>query len=77
VGVDGGGLDDLLGLCVIGRERDTGAAGVGRAWAHEIVLERRKEIAEQLRDLATAGEIVLVGARGRRRAARRHREQVH
>jgi phage terminase large subunit-like protein len=61
IGIDGGGLDDLLGLYVLGRERETGTwLGWGKAWAHEIVLERRKEIAEQLQGLADAGELVLV-----------------
>lgn len=52
VGVDGGGLDDLLGLCVIGREKVTRRWLVWcKAWAHRIVLERRKEIASKLIDL--------------------------
>lgn len=60
-GIDGGGLDDLLGLNLLGRERGTGKwLAWFRAWAHEIVLERRKEIAPRLRDLALAGDLVLV-----------------
>lgn len=60
-GVDGGGLDDLLGLAVIGRERDTGRwLHWGRAWAHPSVLERRKEIAPRLQDFAKEGDLVLV-----------------
>lgn len=61
VGIDGGGLDDLLGLCVMGRERGTRRwLSWNRAWAHEIVLERRKEIAPRLLDFAKAGDLVLV-----------------
>lgn len=60
-GVDGGGLDDLLGLAVIGRERDTGRwLHWGRAWAHPSVLERRKEIAPRLQDFSKEGDLVLV-----------------
>lgn len=65
VGIDGGGLDDLLGLVVLGRE-----AGSRRwlhwahAWAHEIVLERRKELVPQLRDLERAGDLTLVAVPG-------------
>jgi phage terminase large subunit-like protein len=61
VGIDGGGLDDLLALAVIGRE-----AGSGRwlhwahAWCHPGVLERRKEIAPRLRDLQKAGDLTIV-----------------
>jgi phage terminase large subunit-like protein len=61
VGIDGGGLDDLLGLAVIGRERVTGNWLVWtRAWAHKIVLERRKEVAQQLLDFEAARELTIV-----------------
>lgn len=60
-GVDGGGLDDLLGLGVIGREQDTGRwLHWGRAWAHPSVLDRRKEIAPRLHDFEKNGDLVLV-----------------
>ncbi|GGD30852.1 terminase large subunit [Aureimonas glaciei] len=51
VGVDGGGLDDLLGFCVIGRCKATRDwLAWCRAWAQDDVLERRKEIVPRLRD---------------------------
>jgi phage terminase large subunit-like protein len=60
-GIDGGGLDDLLGLCAIGRERGTRRwLSWNKAWAHEIVLQRRKEIAPRLKDFEQAGDLVLV-----------------
>lgn len=60
VGIDGGGLDDLLGLAVIGRNRATRDWMLWtRAWAHEDVLRRRKEIAERLRDFAEQGDLVI------------------
>jgi len=60
VGVDGGGLDDLLGLTVIGRDKATREWLVwSRAWAQGDVLIRRKEIAERLKDFAADGDLVL------------------
>lgn len=64
-GVDGGGLDDLLGLTLIGRERSTRKWLVwSKAWAHEIVLTRRKEIAPRLRDFEKDGNLVIVARPG-------------
>lgn len=66
VGIDGGGLDDLLGLCVIGRDAETRDwLCWAKAWAHRSVLDRRKEIAPRLLDFAAQGDLVIVDELGR------------
>lgn len=59
IGADGGGLDDLFGAAVIGREKVTRRWLLWtKAWAHPIVLQRRKEIASTLKDFASDGDLV-------------------
>lgn len=61
VGIDGGGLDDLLGLALIGRHKDSKQwMAWTHAWAHPSVLERRKEVAPRLHDFAKDGDLTMV-----------------
>jgi phage terminase large subunit-like protein len=60
VGIDGGGLDDLLGLSATGRDKKTKEwLSWSHAWAHPEVLELRKDIAERLRDFERDGDLTI------------------
>jgi len=60
VGIDGGGLEDLLGLAVMGRDmlsRDW--LLWTHAWAHRKILDRHTQIAPALRDFERAGNVTI------------------
>lgn len=60
VGIDGGGLDDLFGLSVIGRDKtNRDWLCWNRAWAHDDVLNRRKDIVPVLRDFERDSDLVI------------------
>lgn len=61
VGIDGGGMDDLLGLAVLGREKVTRKWLLWtHAWCHDVVLEERKSIASKLLDLEKSGDLTII-----------------
>lgn len=61
IGGDGGGLDDLLGLSVIGRNAETKQWMLWtKAWAHPLALERRKSEADRYRDFERDGDLIIV-----------------
>jgi phage terminase large subunit-like protein len=60
VGIDGGGLDDLLGLTVIGRIKGSSRwISWSKAWVERGLLKKRPEIAETLTDFEEDLDLVI------------------
>ena len=65
MGGDGGGLDDLLGVAVIGREKVTRRRLLWtHGWCHESVLDLRQEDAPRFREFEARGEMTIVSHLG-------------
>ena len=65
VSLDGGGLDDLYGVNVLGREKGTRDwLSWSHAYCHEGVLELRQSIASRLLDFKAAGELTIYETAG-------------
>ena len=59
-GIDGGGLDDLMGIGVLGRCKQTRDWLLwNHAWAHQDVFERRKDIVTRLQDFIAEKTLTL------------------
>lgn len=61
VGIDGGGLDDLLGFAAVGRDAETREWLCWcHAWAHEIAIRRRKSEESRFNDFVREGDLTIV-----------------